>query len=119
LKNGREYNGIEPAGYRILIKPEILEEEITPGGIVLTNKDQEMLQRAQPTGVVVAMGKEAYRDKPSPWCVLGDRVLFNRYVGLECTDEQGNELRLINDTEVLSVISPDIKHGTLVWREPL
>ena len=110
------YKGITPSGYRILILPDKVPEEITEGGIVIPVTEIEKYQVAQPTGRIVAVGPDAWADKPKPWAFPGDRVVFNHYAGMLLSDAEGNEYRMCNDVEVLAVIDDSIKLGELTRR---
>jgi co-chaperonin GroES (HSP10) len=120
----RAFQGITPCGYRILIRPDTVEEEITPGGIVLGNKEQDMAQKAQASGTLMAVGPAAWADckdtegNQIDWAHPGDRVHFNKYEGETMVGLDGLEYRLINDTAVQAVLDPDIKIGVLAWRTP-
>jgi co-chaperonin GroES (HSP10) len=112
-------SGIYPAGYRILIKPDAVEE-ITPGGIYIPPSEKDKYQRAQQTGVVIALGPEAFDDCAAAWAKPGDRVFFSRYEGDIITGEDGDDYRLVNDRCVLAHASDGIRLGDLdVKREPL
>ena len=59
-------SGINPVGWRVLIKPQEVKE-VSKGGIILTTeKSKEREQMANTTGIVVAMGDQCYADEPAP-----------------------------------------------------
>lgn len=95
---------IVPAGHRVLIKPEIVEEK-TSTGIYLpqTTKDRE--QQATMRGEVVEVGENAWKafDDGRPWAKVGDRVVFRKYAG-EKIPEGDTEYRVVNDEDVLAII---------------
>src|SRR5262245_73577 len=94
-------SGIQPCGWRLVIKPESVEER-SRGGIILftaSQKDKEAL--AQYYGRVIAVGPECWRDSPGPWAKPGDRIIFGRYSGLIFTGEDGESYRVINDSDVV------------------
>lgn len=105
-------SGIYPAGYRILIKPDPVED-ITEGGIVIPQQHKDQYQRAQQTGTVIALGPEAFDDCGGNWAEPGDRVFFSRYEGDIITGEDGQDYRLVNDRCVLAHASENIKLGDL------
>ena len=47
---------IEPIGFKVLVKPQEVEE-VTKGGIVLV-QDEDMEHRAQILGTVIAFGED-------------------------------------------------------------
>ena len=59
-------------------------------------------------GLIVSLGPNAYADQDKfpngPWCKEGDWVIFGRYAGARFRIE-GGEMRLLNDDEILAVIS--------------
>lgn len=93
---------ITPLGYRVLIKPDIVEEK-TKSGIVLTI-DKKAEQRAQVSGVILDIGPDAWSESKNPHCCsIGDRVLFQRYSGMRIPDDLGNmreDLLVLNDTDI-------------------
>lgn len=101
-------SGINPCGWRILIKPqEVLEK--SAGGIILTTettKDRE--QMANTTGVVMAMGDQCFADEPTAWCSVGDKVIFAKYAGLLYKGKDGNHYRVINDKDIVGSLDSDV-----------
>lgn len=103
-----------PSGWRVLVLP-YAGKKTTDGGIYIPEAVQEQNSRTTVVGYVVALGSEAYADKAKfssgPWCKKGDWIVFGRYAGARFKID-GGELRLLNDDEVLAVLSdPDaIKH---------
>tara|TARA_R100000963_G_C4589479_1_gene67219 strand:+ start:210 stop:530 length:321 start_codon:yes stop_codon:yes gene_type:complete len=97
---------IEPAGHRIIVKPEVAEEQ-TESGIYKPQVEVSKEQRATTKGVVVSIGPtawKAFRDgsESTPWCKKGDIVRFAQYAGVEI-DENGETLRVINDEDIWAV----------------
>jgi len=101
-------SGINPVGWRVLIKPqEVLEK--SSGGIILTTettKDRE--QMANTTGVVIAMGDQCFADEPTPWCEVNDKVIFAKYAGLLYKGRDGNAYRLVNDKDITGTLDADV-----------
>lgn len=95
---------IVPAGHRVLIKPEIVEEK-TSGGIILAQTTKDREQQATMRGVVVEVGENAWKafDDGRPWAKVGDKVVFRKYAG-EKVPEGDNEYRVVNDEDILCVI---------------
>ena len=97
----------KPTGYRILILP-FSPKQKTKGGIYLHDSVLEKERIGTNVGYVVALGPDAYRDSgkfpEGAWCKPKDWVIFGRYAGARLKIE-GGELRLLNDDEVLAVIS--------------
>tara|TARA_R110000851_G_scaffold114159_2_gene239180 strand:+ start:712 stop:1173 length:462 start_codon:yes stop_codon:yes gene_type:complete len=97
----------QPTGYRILILP-FSPKQKTKGGIYLADSVLEKERIGTNVGFVVALGPDAYRDgnkfPEGPWCQVRDWVIFGRYAGARLKIE-GGELRLLNDDEILAVVS--------------
>ena len=101
-------SGINPVGWRVLIKPQEVKE-VSQGGIILsTDKGKEREQMANTTGIVIAMGAECYADEPSPWCKVGDKVIFAKYAGLLYKGRDGKEYRMINDKDITGTLDADV-----------
>tara|TARA_R100001377_G_scaffold73722_1_gene49806 strand:- start:875 stop:1336 length:462 start_codon:yes stop_codon:yes gene_type:complete len=97
----------KPTGYRILILP-FSPKQKTKGGIYLADSVLEKERIGTNVGFVVSLGPDAYRDgnkfPEGPWCQPRDWVIFGRYAGARLKIE-GGELRLLNDDEILAVVS--------------
>lgn len=96
---------IEPAGHRVIVKPDPLEE-ISAGGIVIAHgADKKRKEQAQQTGVIVAIGPNAWKafDDGAPWAVVGDRVYFAKYGG-HIIEDGDEEYRLLNDEDITAII---------------
>jgi co-chaperonin GroES (HSP10) len=52
---------VVPAGHRVLVKPDPIEE-ITEGGIIIQHSNKSRVEQAQVTGTVVAVGHQAWKD---------------------------------------------------------
>ena len=105
-------SGISPTGYRILILADVPEEK-THGGIIIPISEKEKFDHASKTGLVVAIGPEAYRESTGPWCSEGDRICYARYSGEHLTGADGKLYRLINDDSVQAVITDEVRLGEL------
>jgi len=86
------------------------KEEVTKGGIILPDLQNERHQMAREIGVFVEAGSLAFRnpdwafdDKPRP----GSRVLFDRYAGSFQKGKDGKDYRLIDDTELGAIVEAD------------
>ena len=96
----------EPQGYKLLIAMPKLEEK-TQGGVIIPDKLKGMEQTASIIGLVIALGKAAYKDgdkfPDGPYCKEGDFVIFRSYSGTRFK-LRGEEFRLINDDTVEAVV---------------
>lgn len=109
-------SGIFPVGYRVLVKPDPLEEK-TAGGIIIAEPIREQHDRAQATGRLVAVGAFAWKEWPAGWAKPGDRVLFDKYGGTHMTGEDGELYRLLNDQQVTAIVSEKVNLSDFRKRE--
>ena len=101
----------DPVGWRLLVLP-YAGKGVTDGGIVLTQQTVERENLATMVGYVLKLGPLAYQDDTKfagiPWCEKGDWILVGRYAGARFLLEDGEEVRIINDDEVIgTVLNPD------------
>ena len=100
--------GINPVGWRVLIKPQEVKE-ISKGGIILTTEtSKEREQLGNTTGIVIAMGDQCYADESTPWCKVGDKVIFAKYAGLLYKGKDGFDYRMINDKDITGTLDFDV-----------
>ena len=101
-------SGINPRGWRVLIKPMEVAT-VSKGGIILgTDENTEREQMANTTGVVIAMGDQCYEKMTAPWCKVGDKVIFAKYAGLLYKGRNGEAVRLVNDDDITGVLDGDV-----------
>lgn len=101
---------IRPIGYRLIVKPETVEEKV--GSIYIPDEAKDQKQWKQSKGEVVAMGelafttgtpgKEDYIAFPNRPKV-GDVVMFREYAGYAWKDEDGTRFATLNDDDVMGV----------------
>lgn len=93
----------QPLYDRVVIRP--LEAETkTKAGIVLPDTAKEKPQE----GEVVAVGKGKVLDSGTlqkPEVKAGDRVLYGKYSGSEIKTQDGDELIIMREDEILAIIS--------------
>ena len=100
-------------GFRVLIRPDPIEEVSKSGIVLIASKMQERKEMAaQMTGVILAIGRTAWKafDKGpdwQPWAKVGDHVVYTRYGARYVPDPEDTEqtLAIINDEDVLAVIN--------------
>lgn len=99
-------SGIEPVDVKVLVLPDAVEEK-TAGGIIMPEQARDRERMAQTRGTLVACGGGAFEDwndnayRPKP----GERVIIDRYAGVRVEGADGENYQLINDTDVLAVLS--------------
>ena len=100
---------IIPTGYRILVKPDNVEQ-ITKSGIVLVT-DEKLERPAQHVGTLVSVGKQAWKAfsktyDGEPWAYVGDRIIYSKYAGKFVKDpETQEEFVIMNDEDVVAIIT--------------
>jgi chaperonin GroES len=96
-----------PAGHRVLVKPDPVDE-VSKGGIILNHQNKNRVEEAQVTGTIIEVGPQAWKDfsDGTPWAKSGDRVMFAKFGG--CLVEiQGVAHRIMNDEDITAVIQED------------
>ena len=101
----------QPTGWRMLVLPYAGKAK-TKGGIVLAKETVDREALATVVAYVVKMGPQCYNDKSrfgdKPWCEEKQWVLIGRYSGSRFKLEDGAEVRIINDDEVIAtILNPD------------
>lgn len=97
---------IVPAGHRVLVKPDEVEEK-TSGGLYLAVETKERKANEQIFGTVIKVGVNAWKafDDGIPWAKVGDRVTFAKYGGFSIEDPKTKEkFRLLNDEDICAVV---------------
>jgi len=96
--------------YKVIVRPKLAEDVIhLKGGFKLlkadTTKEQE--QASAMEGVIedvspFAFQYETWPDGVAPPAV-GDTVIFARFAGAVVRDDDGSELRIMNDKDIMAV----------------
>ena len=99
-------SGIIPTGGHLLVLPDKVEE-VTAGGIYIPKTAQEKEQQAATVGTLISVGASAWKDLDdgSPWAAVGDRISYSRYAGVSMKGSNDESYVLINDNDVLAVLS--------------
>jgi co-chaperonin GroES (HSP10) len=97
-------SGINPQGWRILIKPLEIEEKTDWGFVVSTGEMSVREQLANTTGEVIEVGPEC-----NTWCKAGDRVVFAKYSGLMYLGKDNVQYRVVNDEDIVATLDEDVK----------
>jgi len=101
----------QPTGWRMLVLP-YKGKGVSKGGIALTKETLDREALATVVAYVVKMGPLCYDNREkygdTPWCEERQWVLIGRYSGARFKLEDGEEVRIINDDEVIgTIIDPD------------
>ena len=96
-----------PSGWRMLVIPYV-GKRTSKGGIHLTKETVDRESLATVVAYVVKKGPLCYADTEKfgdkPWCDAGSWVLIGRYAGARFKLDDGDEVRIINDDEVIGTI---------------
>ena len=97
-------------GYRMLVEIKPVET-ISEGGIVITlDQNVKMEAAGSQFGTVIDIGDTCWTtaegNNLTPWCVVGDRILFAKYGGRIVYDPENKDkdLMIMNDTDVIAVV---------------
>ena len=97
----------QPTGYRMVVIP-YKGKTTTEGGIQLLKETVDREALATVVALVLKMGPLCYNDKEkfgdTPWCEEQQWVLIGRYAGARMKLEDGEEIRIINDDEVIGTM---------------
>ena len=101
----------QPTGWRMLVLPYAGRPQ-TDGGIIVPQQTRDREALATVVAYVVKKGPLCYNDKSrygeTPWCEEKQWVLIGRYSGSRFKLEDGAEVRIINDDEVIAtILDPD------------
>ena len=97
----------QPTGWRILVLPYGGKRQ-TKSGILLTQETVDRESLATVVAYVVKKGPLCFKDEArfggEDWCEEKQWVLIGRYSGARFKLEDGAEVRIINDDEVIATI---------------
>lgn len=103
----RKLENIRPLGEWVVILPDVPDEEMTPGGIVIPTARKDKRRR----GTVLAVGPGKWLElgkRAEPEVKAGDRVLYMHHNilqgALDVEDTRGQ--CLIPGTEIIAVLEP-------------
>lgn len=109
---GTNESGFKPIGDLVCVMTDSVDGFAgTKKSIIMLDSKAEEQNAGATSGVIVEMGMDAFAwsadrkrafgpDKP----VVGDRVLFTRYSGLESFGADGNRYRVMSDNCISAVI---------------
>jgi co-chaperonin GroES (HSP10) len=99
-------SGFRACGHRLLLLGA-QKEEVSSGGILLVKSHQDKEQQHQVWAEVVEIGHDAWSDKSTDFCDVGDKVLVGQYTGkFHDSPVDGKTYRFVQD---LDVITPLVK----------
>jgi len=101
-------------GPRILIR-RISASEANPSSIILVEDTKKKERQRSVRGIVLQVGETCYNlpsqrtrgGEQKVWCKVGDHVYFGQFAGCSIIDEGFDDLIVINDEDILGVLSGD------------
>jgi chaperonin GroES len=104
-------SGFIPLGHRVLVLPDVIEKK-TESGIILALDTVGREDMAQIKGTVIAIGDGCWKDTTtSDWAAPGDRIVFGKYSGLVWEGSDGQKYRILNDLDVVGLITEGNANG--------
>jgi chaperonin GroES len=94
---------IQPLFDRVLVKRQE-QARTTASGLILPDSNQEKMNQ----GIVVAVGTGTIDENGSTQALEvqnGDTVVFGKYSGSTIQDENGEELLILKEKEILGIIT--------------
>lgn len=105
--NPENKSGFRATGHRILLVPEVVEKK-SAGGLLLIEKTVNAEEQIAVIATVLEIGPDAWSDKSTDYCQVGDRVLIGQYVGKFHTSPiDGKKYRFVADLDIISPISEE------------
>ena len=94
-------SGVNPTGIRVIVRVPNIEEK-TGGGIIITKMTQEAEERANMTGMVVAIAEDAKKCQEMRGISVGDTIFFARYAGSNAEwHVKGVGYKVMNATDII------------------
>ncbi len=103
-------SGLLPVEYRVLIKPEPIEDtdplyrKCKALGIQIPNDPKEREQMAQQRGTLVDHGGNAFDDWKGAKPTVGCKVIFGKYAGYNTQGADGEVYRVCNDKDISAIL---------------
>lgn len=95
-------SGFRATGHRLLLLPDPVEKT-TESGIIITEKTVMQDEAKCVIATVIEIGQDAWSDKSTDFCAVGDRVLIGEYVGkLHTSLVDGKRYRFVNDLDIIT-----------------
>ena len=91
---------MKPVEYKIVVRPDAVEETTGSGIIVKTEKTQFEEWLSQTVGTLVAANAMAFAGWTGNVPTPGDKVYFAKFAGVVDKD---NDCRIMNDKDILAI----------------
>jgi len=95
-------SGFRATGHRLLLLPDAAEVT-SAGGIIMTAKVLAQDESKCVWATVLEIGPDAWSDKGTDFCDVGDRVLIGEYTGkFHTSPRDGVKYRFVNDLDIIT-----------------
>jgi co-chaperonin GroES (HSP10) len=133
-------SGIYPAGNRVLILADQIDDGLNTDMIELPADVKDKYQSAVASGEVIAVGPDAFehttertyraidgtmklvevskKGYSEPFAVVGDRISFAKYAGQKYTGKDDKRYLVINDEDITCKLDIEVVLSDLRVREP-
>jgi len=133
-------SGIYPAGNRVLILADQIEDGLKTTKIELPEDVKAKYQSGQASGTLVAVGPDAFehttekryrtidgslklvevskKGYSQPFAVPGDRISFAKFSGQKYTGKDNKKYLVINDEDITCKLDDEVELSDLRVREP-
>ncbi len=139
MKKDLNKSGIFPCGNHILVKADAIEE-VTEGGIFIPPSITDVHKHSVAYGYVIAVGPDAFTHSveitdrwtgkewrlierkvikySEPFAEVGDRISFAIHSGRDYFGEDGEEYKVLNDTDITSIVTEGVTATSIEARKP-
>lgn len=97
-------SGFRATGHRILLLgPQPIKQ--TESGIILMEKTAQAEMNHSVVATVIEIGYDAWADKSTDFCAVGDKVLVGQYTGkFHESHVDGKVYRFVQDLDIISTV---------------
>ena len=99
-----------PCGHRIVVKPFKYEQiddtylKAKQLGLEVVRENQKREDASVDKGTVVSIGPDCWPNSDTPWCSVGDTILWARHAAKLVEQPDGSNLGILNDEDIVAVI---------------
>ena len=128
-------SGIYPAGNRVLVLADQIEEKTKDSLIELLPDTEAAMQSANASGMLIAVGPDAFEHETEcvysskgellerrvsawsePFAIPGDRISFAKYAGQKYTGKDEKLYLVINDKDITCKLDDEVELSDLKIR---
>ena len=95
---------IKPMEFKCVVRLDPVEEK-TVGGIIIPDERRDRGQMAATDATLIAVGGNAFQDWNGEVPKPGDRVMISKYAGITREADPTDLIRIVNDKEILAVLT--------------